>query len=221
MPRRFDLPQGGTAWARYVERMSHLLLVYGTVDGQTGRIAQEMARVLRRAGHDVTVRPASLPHAADDAGVFDGVIVGAGIRYGHYPKYLAPLVRHCVKPLDVPTAFFSVCLSAGGPGARPATAQAYVDDFLRKTEWRPDAVQSFAGALLYRRYNVFIRFMMRMIVGFAGGDTDTSRDYEYTDWAAVTRFAETFGKTSVRDRPQRLRPRFSPAARTTPLSRQA
>jgi menaquinone-dependent protoporphyrinogen oxidase len=35
---------------------------------------------------------------------------------------------------------------------------------------------------------------MRLIVGHAGGDTDTSRDYEYTDWEAVTRFAEAFGQ---------------------------
>ena len=172
--------------------MNRILLVYATVDGQTGRIAQVMARLLRHEGHEVTVRSANLPHAADDAGVFDGVIVGAGIRYGRYPKSLAPLVRHCVKPLGVPTAFFSVCLSAGGPGARPETAQSYVDSFLRETAWRPGQVQSFAGALLYRRYNAFIRFMMRMIVGFAGGDTDTSRDYEYTDWAAVERFALAF-----------------------------
>jgi menaquinone-dependent protoporphyrinogen oxidase len=34
--------------------------------------------------------------------------------------------------------------------------------------------------------------MMRLIVGFAGGDTDTSRDYDYTDWRAVGRFAAEF-----------------------------
>lgn len=28
---------------------------------------------------------------------------------------------------------------------------------------------------------VFKRLLMRMIVGFTGGDTDTTRDYEYTD----------------------------------------
>jgi menaquinone-dependent protoporphyrinogen oxidase len=39
---------------------------------------------------------------------------------------------------------------------------------------------------------------MVVFVGLGGGDTDTSRDYEYTDWGAVERFAETFA--------QRLRP---------------
>jgi len=50
-------------------------------------------------------------------------------------------------------------------------------------------VTSFAGALLYRRYNPVIRLLMRFIVGAAGGETDTSRDYEYTDWKAVERLA--------------------------------
>jgi menaquinone-dependent protoporphyrinogen oxidase len=35
---------------------------------------------------------------------------------------------------------------------------------------------------------------MRLIVGYAGGDTDTTRDYEYTDWDAVERFAAVFAK---------------------------
>jgi menaquinone-dependent protoporphyrinogen oxidase len=30
---------------------------------------------------------------------------------------------------------------------------------------------------------------MRRIAAKEGGDTDTSRDYEYTDWPAVDRFA--------------------------------
>jgi len=34
--------------------------------------------------------------------------------------------------------------------------------------------------------------MMRIIVRMAGGDTDASRDHEYTDWAAVERFAAEF-----------------------------
>jgi menaquinone-dependent protoporphyrinogen oxidase len=173
--------------------MGRILILYATVDGQTGRVAHQMANVLRDEGHDVKVRPAGIAHAGDDAGIFDGVIVGAGIRYGDYPRYVAPVVRDCVKPLAIPTAFFSVCLSAGGPGARPKTAQEYVDGLLRKTAWRPAQVESFGGALLYGRYNPFIRFMMRLIVGFAGGDTDTSRNYEYTDWTAVERFARAFG----------------------------
>ena len=47
-----------------------------------------------------------------------------------------------------------------------------------------------AGALLYRQYRPAIRLLMRIISMMAGGSTDTSRDHEYTDWKAVSRFAD-------------------------------
>jgi menaquinone-dependent protoporphyrinogen oxidase len=56
-----------------------------------------------------------------------------------------------------------------------------------------------AGALPYSKYNFFIRFIMRRIAAQAGGDVDTSRDYEYTDWGAVDRFASQFAADSIED----------------------
>jgi len=50
----------------------------------------------------------------------------------------------------------------------------------------------FAGALPYTRYHFFLRWVMKRIATMAGRDTDTSRDYEYTDWDEVARFAEEF-----------------------------
>jgi len=173
--------------------MGRILVLYATVDGQTGRIAEHMAAALVQAGHEVKVRPASIPHAADDAALFDGVILGASIRHGRHAKYVTPLVRDCLKALAVPTAFFSVCLSAGGPGARPEAARRYVDRLLRETGWQPTQVRSFGGALRYRRYSAFNRWMIRFIMSVTGGDTDTSREYEYTDWQAVSDFARQFG----------------------------
>ena len=35
---------------------------------------------------------------------------------------------------------------------------------------------------------------MRMIVGLGGGDTNTTRDYEYTDRDTVERFADAFAQ---------------------------
>jgi menaquinone-dependent protoporphyrinogen oxidase len=46
---------------------------------------------------------------------------------------------------------------------------------------------------------------MRRIVAKAGGDTDTSRDYEYTDWNQVRGFARDFGRLFER-RPSRTAP---------------
>ena len=35
---------------------------------------------------------------------------------------------------------------------------------------------------------------MKRIVRKAGGDTDTSRDYEYTNWADLRGFADRFNR---------------------------
>ena len=63
--------------------------------------------------------------------------------------------------------------------------------FFEKTAWTPTIRKIVAGALPYTRYNIFKRWMMRRIVRKAGGDTDITRDYEYTDWSDLSAFART------------------------------
>ena len=43
---------------------------------------------------------------------------------------------------------------------------------------------------MYSKYNFLVRFFMRRIAQKEGGDTDTSRDYEYTDWEALDRLVD-------------------------------
>jgi menaquinone-dependent protoporphyrinogen oxidase len=76
-----------------------------------------------------------------------------------------------------------VSLSATGsdlPGARRCA-----DAFLHETGWFPSMVRLTAGALTYSRYGPVRRWIMKRIARKAGGGTDTSRDYEYTDWAKL------------------------------------
>jgi menaquinone-dependent protoporphyrinogen oxidase len=175
--------------------VARVLVLHASIDGQTARIAERIAAVLRARGLEATVLAANAPEAPARIGEHDGIVVGAGIRYGRHAAWLEKLVRaHLAQITARPNAFYSVCLSAGGPGARPATARGYLDDFQRRTGWSSAQAASFAGALLYRRYAPVIRFMMRLILSVAGGDTDTSRDYDYTDWTAVERYAEEFAR---------------------------
>jgi len=53
-------------------------------------------------------------------------------------------------------------------------------------------VKPIAGALQYSKYSIIVRFIMKRIARQAGAATDTSKDYEYTDWAALTRFIDEF-----------------------------
>lgn len=49
-----------------------------------------------------------------------------------------------------------------------------------------------AGALNYAEYDYFKRLLMKMIAKKEGRATDTSLDYEYTDWEEVTIFTNKF-----------------------------
>jgi menaquinone-dependent protoporphyrinogen oxidase len=104
----------------------------------------------------------------------------------------------------MPSGFFSVCLTAGEDTdeSRSAT-QGYLDEFARATGWTPTHATSFAGALLYREYDFATRLVMRLIMARGHHPTDTSRDYEYTDWEAVDRFAALCAGTPARTTPSR------------------
>jgi hypothetical protein len=95
--------------------------------------------------------------------------------------------------LHLPTAFFSVCLAVLqlDPVVQ-RDVETTVEKFLTSVAWRPTVVKSAAGTVLYTRYGWLKRWLMRRIVRKAGGGTDTSRDYEYTDWTDLERFAERF-----------------------------
>jgi len=69
-------------------------------------------------------------------------------------------------------------------------ARAYVDRFLAHSGWRPPYIGTFSGALRYSRYGPVTKWVMKRISKSTGSPTDTSRDYEFTDWAAVDRFAQ-------------------------------
>ncbi len=173
--------------------MSTILILYATTEGQTARIAERIAQTLRSEGHRAETYPAHEGWARLEPQKYDGAIVGASIHYGRHPGYIRSLVRDNLDALRArPSAFFSVSLSAGGPGAKPYAARRYLEVFLRQTGWRPPQTAAFAGAIRYSKYGAFKRLLMVLFAGLAGADTDTSRDYEYTDWDAVDRFAETF-----------------------------
>lgn len=173
--------------------MSRLLLLYSSIEGQTALIAECIAGTLREKGYVLDMLAIEKAQPDPDLAAYEGVIVGASIHYGHHPAYVRALVRRQRDALAARhDAFFSVSLSAGGPRPKPEAAQRYIDKFLRRTGWQPKLVASFAGAVKYSLYGPIKRRVMIVFVGLGGGETDTSRDYEYTDWEAVTRFADAY-----------------------------
>ena len=168
--------------------MPKILVVFHTSEGQTARIAEHVAAVLRDLGDEVIVHDVAGAPAPED---YDGVVVGDPIHAVHHSKALTRYLRDHVAALNArPAALFQVSLTSANPDdEHTATAQGLVHELLERTGFDPDIVGLFAGALVYTQYGWLKRRVMRSIARREGGDTDMTHDYEYTDWRAVEQFA--------------------------------
>jgi menaquinone-dependent protoporphyrinogen oxidase len=171
--------------------MTKILIGYGTTEGQTARIAEYMAGVLRGQGHDA--QAVDIKQSKDvSLDSCDAVIVGGSVHMGTHGSEIADFVRKNRVTLErLPSAFFSVSLAAYGDRDN---ARAYVKNFEDETGWHPSQIGYLSGALLYRQYGFLKRWMMKRIVRDKPGglSVDTSRDWVYTDWDEIKRFVEEY-----------------------------
>jgi menaquinone-dependent protoporphyrinogen oxidase len=192
--------------------MAEVLVLFATREGQTEKIARRMTAVLEAKGHRVDVRDVERTSRELDLRRYQVIFIGSPVRVGSYLPSVARFVQAQRESLkQVPSAFFSVSLAvAPHRGERKSDGRAetmrVVEKLTRKTGWSPRRIELLAGALPYSRYNFLVRFVMRRISAAAGGDTDTSRDYEYTDWSAVDRFASEFVDEALGARPAQAEP---------------
>ena len=205
--------------------MARILIVYGTSYGQTERIVGEIARVLTGCHHTVSVLRGDRLPAGLALEEYDGFVVAASVLFGRHQRYVRAFVRDHVARLNAaPSAFVSVCgAMAGSNSEGERRAEGYRDEFLDTTGWRPGMARSFAGGLPYTRYRPWVRWMMKLISRRTGRPTDTSRDYDFTDWSGVGEFARQFVGliAAARQRPpreRRWRPRRVHLTKTSRLT---
>jgi len=174
------------------------VVFYATREGHTRKIAERIAVDLRARGASVDVF--DVRGAADpDWTKYAVACLAASVHAGHHEREMIAFARrHRDALVRLDAAFVSVTLSEAGAedptrsdaerDAAAADAQRMIDVFVKETGWRPDHTLPVAGALAYSRYNFLVRFLMTRIARKAGAPTDTSRDYEFTDWPALDRF---------------------------------
>lgn len=165
------------------------LMLFSTRDGQTREIAAYLCSQLNELGTDTAMIDLNRTDNIEWQ-LYDRVIIGASIRYGHFHPALDRFVKkHAAVLQSMPSAFFSVNLVARKPEKRSPQTNSYTRKFLLRSPWQPDSCAVFAGALRYPRYGWFDRFMIRLIMKMTGGETDTRKEVVYTDWEQVAGFA--------------------------------
>jgi menaquinone-dependent protoporphyrinogen oxidase len=174
----------------------NILIVYGSTEGHTKKIADFLKNEALNSNHHATVVPASdkciAPHD------FDTVIIASSIHAGQYSNEIMDYVVNHVEVLNfLPSAFLSVGLSITRKDPEVLKQlEETTQRFLHITKWAPLVTEQVAGALLYTQYGFFKKMLVRSIMKKAGGDTDTSRDFEYTDWESLRSFLKAFIRES-------------------------
>jgi len=168
------------------------LFLYSSREGQTKKIFNYIQAELSE--YDCELLDLHSIETVDFS-QYERVLIGASIRYGHLNKKLYQFVERNLSSLqENKTAFFCVNLTARKEeqGKDTPEGSAYIKTFLKKSPWQPQLIGVFAGALYYPRYNWFDRTMIKFIMSMTGGETDTSKEIEYTNWEKVALFANKF-----------------------------
>jgi len=181
-----------------------LLLVYGTTEGQTQKIARFVVDHLARERHQTqVVNAVDATAASADPREFDVVMIAASLHAGHYQTAVIHFIKKHLACIDArPNAFLSVSLATASKDEDDVQGlDRCVRDFAQQTGWTPQHIHHVAGAFRYSSYDFLKRWAMKYVAYRKGGPTDTSHDHELTDWADLARFVDTFCTDTERARP--------------------
>ena len=172
--------------------MHRIAIVINSRFGQTEKIALWLRQRFAPFASQVHVFKVINPNDSKkiDLDPYDMVIIGAPVYAGNFSTAITQWATTFSATIDQKVcAVFTVSGNAGDKRPEARTAD---DVMLRKLieacHLKPQYVASFGGAIHYRKYNLFLRWMMKRISKKAGGSTDTSRDHELTNWSDVDDF---------------------------------
>ncbi len=174
--------------------MTNIAILYASSEGQTAKVSRYIKELLTKKGFKAEVYNLNdLPKKFSITG-YKGIIVGASVHIGSHQKYGIEYVKDNIESLnEVKSAFFSICLAKINNSEKTiGRGEKQLQRFLKKTGWKPDKTAVFSGALKYSKYGFMKKVLMKFISKLMGEETDTSKDYEYTEWNKVEKFVNEF-----------------------------
>lgn len=176
--------------------MARILIAFGTTEGHTRKIAERVQEWLSEYGIEADLFDTASPPGPIDWGAYQGAILAGSLHQAKHQPSLEKFVIDSKSHLSAfPTLFLSSSMSAvGKDDVHQRDAWKCIDQFYDQTGFTPTLASPVAGALPYTKYNWLEKVLMRAIVSREGGDTDTSRDYEYTDWPELRKLVMGFAK---------------------------
>ncbi len=168
-----------------------VLILYATIEGQTGKIARFVADEVQRLGHEG--QRANADDTADLSldGV-DAVILAAPVHQRRHPRSFEALVGARKAELAARrTLMLSVSLNAAFPDGMEE-AEDYLLEMNMRTGFKADRQMLVAGAMRTGEYDYFASQVVRFVVMREHDYDETLDEQEFTDWAALSAEIEAF-----------------------------
>ncbi|ABD53769.1 flavodoxin domain-containing protein [Jannaschia sp. CCS1] len=168
-----------------------VLILYASVEGQTGKIARSVEGTVRDLGHEPVLTNADDPVRLDFEDV-EAVILAAPVHQRRHPRNFEALVS--ARKDDLATRrvlMLSVSLSAAFPEGHE-DAQDYLLEMKMRIGLETDAEMLVAGAVRTAKYDYFAAQIVQHVV-MRGRDYDTEADeHVFTDWDALAKGLSAF-----------------------------
>ena len=169
-----------------------LLVLFATWHGKARAIAEHITSIALANGIAAEAHETAEIWRDGIDPSYQAVIVVSSVHFGKHPQAMQRLVRSTVTQLGaLQTAFVSISGASASLDGREE-AEGYIRRFLRATGWDPDFSYACAGATQFTKYGPFLRMMMKFTSRIAGRGTDTTHDYDYTNWSALDAFTHLF-----------------------------
>ena len=176
-----------------------VLILYGTTEGQTRKIAEFVANRLRDRGDAVTLTDAADAPWDLRPSDFEAAILAGSLHAGIYQSSLIHFARkHHEQLKGMRALFLSVSLSAAGKDPDELKGIAVcADRFRNETGWTNAEVHHVAGAFRFAEYDFFKRWVMKIIAWERNLQTGGVVELELTDWDGLAKIVDDFRKRAA------------------------
>lgn len=156
-----------------------VLIAYATRSGTTGEVADRIGSVLESHGFKVDVLPVK---RVKDLGPYAAAVIGSAVRLDQWLPEATEFVKKHRRELGLmPTAFFSVCLTAADPNEERRKLMARFSESAC-TFRPPDDQAFFAGRLELKRLPLLPRMMARGV---------KVKEGDFRDWESIRAWSES------------------------------
>lgn len=159
-----------------------VLIIFATIEGQTGKIARFLQHEIRQAGHEVELVDALDKGEHVSLEGVDKIILAASVHERRHPRWFEMLLSAQRNEIEaLPNLLISVSLMAAFPDTRDE-AREFLTEMKMRTGFNPASELLVAGAVRLGSYDYFSTQVLRHVV-LRGHQYEIEKgDHEFTDW---------------------------------------